>query len=136
MSQRIQEYMMVKIGEVDEPKLKKIMQLKQFKEILKENLDEFSDFYSAEVLKQSPSKAREAVEKFVKKMNLQTGQKKPNQMQFVQDVVYEAVETLNQSIFNQQMSKIKQMMTIAIMETQALLDTLVLDSTHLKFISN
>ena len=37
---------------------------------------------------------------------------------------YDAVDKLNQHIFEKHMSKIKQMMTIAILETQALLDTI------------
>ena len=37
---------------------------------------------------------------------------------------YDQVDKLNQHIFEKHMSKIKQMMTIAILETQALLDTL------------
>ena len=37
---------------------------------------------------------------------------------------YDQVDKLNQHIFEKHMGKIKQMMTIAILETQALLDTI------------
>ena len=46
MSQRVQEYLQVKLGKVDDAKLKKIVQMQQFKDILQENLEEFNMFYT------------------------------------------------------------------------------------------
>ncbi len=68
MSQRIQEYMMVKLGEVDDDKLKKTMQLAEFKEILKDALDEFKTFYSVEIMNKAPIQAKKAGENFIKKI--------------------------------------------------------------------
>ena len=50
-----------------------------------------------------------------------------------EQVAYEIVEKLNTEIFNKTMSQIKQMMTIAIMETQALLDKIDVNTKTLRF---
>ena len=42
----------------------------------------------------------------------------------VPDISYECVNALNEEIFNMNIKKIKQMMSVAIMETQALLETI------------
>jgi pectin methylesterase-like acyl-CoA thioesterase len=51
MTQRVQEYLNVKLGRVDETKLKKIIQMQQFKVILNENLDEFKTWYTKQIEK-------------------------------------------------------------------------------------
>ena len=63
---------------------------------------------------------------------MQDQKKKVNPIPIIQETVYEAVEELNQTIFTNKMGHIKQMMTIAIMETQALLDTIQLESPNLE----
>jgi dihydroneopterin aldolase len=47
-----------------------------------------------------------------------------NVVKSVEQEAYDQVEKLNQHIFEKHMSRIKQIMTIAILETQALLDTI------------
>ena len=49
MSQRVQEYLQVKLGAVDDGKLKKIVKMSQFNDILRENLMEFNIFYTKQV---------------------------------------------------------------------------------------
>jgi hypothetical protein len=51
MTQRVQEYLNVKLGKIDESKLKKIIQMTQFRMILNENLDEFKTWYTKQIEK-------------------------------------------------------------------------------------
>ena len=132
MSQRVQEYLQVKLGAVDEAKLKKIVQMQQFKEILAENLEEFRIFYSKEVSKRVNSFADNAISEYFN--NLTAGDWTTTKMnKSDQQIAYEIVEKLNTEIFNKTMNQIKQMMTIAIMETQALLDKIDINTNSLRF---
>ena len=125
MSQRVQEYMMVKLGEVKDDQLKQILDTQDFKNILYDTLQDFSQFYGEEIAKNSNDFAKKGTELLIKKLTTE-GQR--NQNKAIQEAVYEAVEDLNSTIFTTQMSKIKQLMTIAIMETQAFMDDLELQA--------
>ena len=61
MSQRVQEYLQVKLGTVDEAKLTKIVKMQQFKDILQENLVEFNIFYTKQVEKRANKFADDAI---------------------------------------------------------------------------
>ena len=106
--------------------------------ILNENLDEFKTWYTKQIEKRVYTFADKAVGDYFDAM-LQpttdfTGGDDPNdfmnwqmpssptQHVSLQQTAYNKVDQLNELIFNTSMNSIKQMMTIAIMETQALLD--------------
>ena len=132
MSQRVQEYLQVKLGKVDDAKLKKIVQMAQFKDILQENLEEFNIFYTKQVEKRASKFADDAITEYYESFNMQNFSAK-NMNKSDQQIAYEIVEKLNTDIFNKTMSQIKQMMTIAIMETQALLDKIDVNTKTLRF---
>ena len=68
MSQRVQEYLKVKLGRVDESKLKKIIQMQQFNMILQENLEEFKTWYTKQVEKRVYLFADQAVTDYYNSM--------------------------------------------------------------------
>ena len=131
MSQRVQEYLQVKLGGVDEAKLKKIVQMQQFKEILAENLQEFNIFYTKQVEQRASKFADDAITEHFSSFNLDNWSS-GKMTKSDQQIAYEIVEKLNTEIFNKTMNQIKQMMTIAIMETQALLDNIDVNTKSLR----
>ena len=132
MSQRVQEYLQVKLGKDDQAKLKKIVGMQQFKDILRENLEEFGIFYRKQVDKRVSKFADDAISEYYNKISLE-GFNGKNMGKSDQQLAYEIVEQLNTEIFNKTMNQIKQMMTIAIMETQALLDKIDVSTKTLRF---
>lgn len=132
MSQRVQEYLQVKLGKEDPAKLKKIVQMQQFKEILQENLQEFRLFYNKQVEKRASKFTDDAITEYYNKISIE-GFNAKNLNKSDQQLAYEIVEKLNTEIFNKTMNQIKQMMTIAIMETQALLDKIDVTTKTLRF---
>ena len=106
--------------------------MSQFKEILQENLQEFGIFYTKQVQNRASKFTDNAIEEYYTKLNLE-GFTVKNINKSDQQLAYEIVEQLNTEIFNKTMNTIKQMMTIAIMETQALLDKIDVNTKTLRF---
>ena len=120
------------MGSVDDAKLKKIVKMTQFKDILQENLVEFNLFYTKQVEKRASKFTDDAITEYYNKISLE-GFTVKNMNKSDQQLAYEIVEQLNTEIFNKTMNQIKQMMTIAIMETQALLDKIDVNTKTLRF---
>ena len=104
----------------------------QFKDILQENLVEFNLFYTKQVEKRASKFTDDAITEYYNKISLE-GFTVKNMNKSDQQLAYEIVEQLNTEIFNKTMNQIKQMMTIAIMETQALLDKIDVNTKTLRF---
>ena len=91
MSQRVQEYLQVKLGSVDDAKLKKIVKMSQFKDILQENLVEFNIFYTKQVEKRASKFTDDAITEYYNKLSLE-GFTVKNMNKSDQQLAYEIVE--------------------------------------------
>ena len=88
--------------------------MKEFKYIMTENLKEFKEFYTEEVKNLAPKFAQNALPDISKTiLDFSSGK----QMKSNNQLAFEVVERLNQEIFENAIEEIKQMMTVAIMET-------------------
>ena len=132
MSQRVQEYLKVKLGDVDNDKLKQIVATQEFKNILAENLQEFRDFYAKQVETRASDYVDQALDEHFSKLTIDFNDWGSKKMKTDQEVAYEIIEKLNNDIFESTMKRIKQMMTVAIMETQALLDRINVNEKKIK----
>ena len=115
MTQRVQDFMKEHLSKVDEVKVKQILKLRQFKAIVTEQLQEFKTFYLTQIKKEAPIYARKASEIYLKTA---LGKEMKSQEQ----IAYEQVDQLNNDIFNESIEDIKQFMTIAILDTQGLME--------------
>ena len=139
MTQRIQDYLKVKNGSYEDKEITRIVQSKEFKIICNEQLADFKIDYRKFIQLETPLFIEQYAKDKLKEM-----MKKPSVFDFqdfntnsfnmdslnntvvksVEQEAFDQVDKLNQHIFEKHMTTIKQMMTIAILETQALLDTI------------
>lgn len=119
MTGRVNDYLYVKTKwDGTDSKAKQILNLKEFREILDSNLIEFKEFYTEKIAKIAPAFAKKETQDYAERAFKNSAVSAiKTKLKSLQEESWEAVDRLNQKIFDDSMSHIKQMMTIAVMET-------------------
>ena len=119
--ERVEQYLLTKMGSNIDTKKAQILASQNYKKIVAETLEEFKEFYNFEVEQQLAKTSMAAMNSYVKDQNLKSA-------------VANAVDNLNNEIFQGKINDIKGMLTVCVMETQVFLDKIDLDAKKLKYI--
>ena len=124
------EFLKKEMGYVQEKKVIKIESLSEYEFIIEDNLQEFFIFYSKQFNTRLDSFMVDFMqEKLTDEYSIYAFYYgNPLNQKEAPNIAYECVNALNEEIFNLNIKKIKQMMSVAIMETQALLETIDVNS--------